>query len=588
MKKLKGIPASNGIAIAKAFKMEDTVFNISKKKAKSIEVEKKRFATAILKAQQDITKIRQIVAKKIDEEHAQVFDAHLQMLEDPEIIDQTLNELNNQGFVVEYHFQAVTKNVADMFLAMDDSYMRERAVDVKDVARRVLSHLTDTPLADPSLIDEQVVIIAKDLTPSDTATLDKKFVLGFATEIGGKTSHSAIMARSLEVPAIVGTKELLVSVKHGDKIIIDGTKGELIINPDLEQIKFYNDLIKSYKQTSLKLKSLVNVTTTTKCGHHIELAANIGSDDDLQQVLDNGAEGIGLYRTEFLYMKNTRLPTEEEQYNAYKKVLDKLKDKKVIIRTLDIGGDKDLPYLKIQKEDNPFLGHRALRYCLDNQELFKVQLRALLRANKHGNLHIMFPMVATLEEVISAKKIIKEVENELKKTSVIKNYKLGIMIEIPSAALIAEILIKEVDFFSIGTNDLIQYTMAADRINQKVAYLYQPFNPAVLKLIKHVIDSSHAAGKWTGMCGEMAGDLTASVILLGLGLDEFSMSASSILPMRSLIAKIDLNEAKALTSKLMKLSTNQQIKQELENYISKLKWLSLTKFESKLYTNSIS
>jgi phosphotransferase system enzyme I (PtsI) len=571
MKKLKGIPASNGIAIAKAFKMEDTVFNIFKKKAKSIEVEKKRFATAILKAQQDITKIRQIVAKKIDEEHAQVFDAHLQMLEDPEIIDQTLNELNNQGFVVEYHFQAVTKNVADMFLAMDDSYMRERAVDVKDVARRVLSHLTDTPLADPSLIDEQVVIIAKDLTPSDTATLDKKFVLGFATEIGGKTSHSAIMARSLEVPAIVGTKELLVSVKHGDKIIIDGTKGELIINPDIEQIKFYNDLIKSYKQTSLKLKSLVNVTTTTKCGNHIELAANIGSDDDLQQVLDNGAEGIGLYRTEFLYMKNTRLPTEEEQYNAYKKVLDKLKDKKVIIRTLDIGGDKDLPYLKIQKEDNPFLGHRALRYCLDNQELFKVQLRALLRANKHGNLHIMFPMVATLEEVISAKKIIKEVENELKKTSVIKNYKLGIMIEIPSAALIAEILIKEVDFFSIGTNDLIQYTMAADRINQKVAYLYQPFNPAVLKLIKHVIDSSHAAGKWTGMCGEMAGDLTASVILLGLGLDEFSMSASSILPMRSLIAKIDLNEAKALTSKLMKLSTNQQIKQELENYISKLK-----------------
>jgi phosphoenolpyruvate-protein phosphotransferase (PTS system enzyme I) len=571
MKKLKGISASNGIAIAKAFKMEDTVFNISQKKAKSIEVEKKRFATAILKAQQDITKIRQIVAKKIDEEHAQVFDAHLQMLEDPEIIDQTLNELNNQGFVVEYHFQAVTKNVADMFLAMDDSYMRERAVDVKDVARRVLSHLTDTPLADPSLIDEQVVIIAKDLTPSDTATLDKKFVLGFATEIGGRTSHSAIMARSLEVPAIVGTKELLVSVKHGDKIIIDGTKGELIINPDLEQIKFYNDLIKSYKQTSLKLKSLVNVTTTTKCGHHIELAANIGSDDDLQQVLDNGAEGIGLYRTEFLYMKNTRLPTEEEQYNAYKKVLDKLKDKKVIIRTLDIGGDKDLPYLKIQKEDNPFLGHRALRYCLDNQELFKVQLRALLRANKHGNLHIMFPMVATLEEVISAKKIIKEVQNELKKTSVIKNYKLGIMIEIPSAALIAEILIKEVDFFSIGTNDLIQYTMAADRINQKVAYLYQPFNPAVLKLIKHVIDSSHAAGKWTGMCGEMAGDLTASVILLGLGLDEFSMSASSILPMRSLIAKIDLNEAKALTSKLMKLSTNQQIKQELENYISKLK-----------------
>jgi phosphoenolpyruvate-protein phosphotransferase (PTS system enzyme I) len=571
MKKLLGIPASNGIAIAKAFKIEETVFNISQKKANSIEAEKKRFAAAILKAKQDIIKIRQIVSKKIDEEHAQVFDAHLQMLEDPEIIDQTLNELNNQGFIVEYHFQSVAKNVADMFSAMDNAYMRERAVDVKDVARRVLSHLTKTPLADPSLIDEQVVIIAKDLTPSDTATLDKKFVLGFATEIGGKTSHSAIMARSLEVPAIVGTKQLLVSIKHGDTLIIDGTKGELIINPNLEQIKFYNDLIKSDKQTSLKLKSLVNVATTTKCGHRLELAANIGSDDDLQQVLDNGAEGIGLYRTEFLYMKNTRLPTEEEQYNAYKKVLDKLHNQKVIIRTLDIGGDKDLPYLKIQKEDNPFLGHRALRYCLDNQELFKIQLRALLRANKHGNLHVMFPMVATLEEVIAAKKIVKEVEIELKKTQVIKDYKLGIMIEIPSAALIAEILIKEVDFFSIGTNDLIQYTMAADRINQKVAYLYQPFNPGVLKLIKHVIDASHAAGKWTGMCGEMAGDLTASVMLLGLGLDEFSMSASSILPMRNLLAKLDLASAKALSIKLMKLGSHTQIKQELENYLSKLK-----------------
>jgi phosphotransferase system enzyme I (PtsI) len=571
MKKLLGIPASNGIAIAKAFKMEEIVFNISQKKANSIEAEKKRFASAILKAKQDIIKIRQIVSKKIDEEHAQVFDAHLQMLEDPEIIDQTLNELNNQGFIVEYHFQSVAKNVADMFSAMDNAYMRERAVDVKDVARRVLSHLTKTPLADPSLIDEQVVIIAKDLTPSDTATLDKKFVLGFATEIGGKTSHSAIMARSLEVPAIVGTKQLLVSIKHGDTLIIDGTKGELIINPNLEQIKFYNDLIKSDKQTSLKLKSLVNVATTTKCGHRLELAANIGSDDDLQQVLDNGAEGIGLYRTEFLYMKNTRLPTEEEQYNAYKKVLDKLHNQKVIIRTLDIGGDKDLPYLKIQKEDNPFLGHRALRYCLDNQELFKIQLRALLRANKHGNLHVMFPMVATLEEVIAAKKIVKEVEIELKKTQVIKDYKLGIMIEIPSAALIAEILIKEVDFFSIGTNDLIQYTMAADRINQKVAYLYQPFNPGVLKLIKHVIDASHAAGKWTGMCGEMAGDLTASVMLLGLGLDEFSMSASSILPMRNLLAKLDIASAKALSIKLMKLGSHHQIKQELENYLSKLK-----------------
>ena len=571
MKKLLGIAASNGIAIAKAFKMEEVVFEIAPLKANNIELEKKRFALAISKAKQDITKIREIVKQKIDEEHALVFDAHLQMLEDPEIVDATLLELDKQGYIVEYHFQIVTKTVIDMFMAMDNAYMRERALDVKDVARRVLSYLTNTPLADPSLIDEEVVIIAKDLTPSDTAGLDKKFVLGFATEIGGRTSHSAIMARSLEVPAVVATKQLLASIKHGDKIIIDGVKGEVIIDPDLQQIKEYTDLITSYQQTRLKLKSLVNVATTTKCGHHVELAANIGSDDDLQQVLDNGAEGIGLYRTEFLYMKNTRLPTEEEQYLAYSKVLDKVNDKKVIIRTLDVGGDKDLPYLKINREDNPFLGHRALRYCLDNPEIFKIQLRALLRANKYGNLHIMFPMVATLEEVVAAKQVLKEVESELKKTQVVNKYKLGIMIEIPSAALIAEFLIKEVDFFSIGTNDLIQYTLAADRINQKVAYLYQPFNPAVLKLIKNVIDASHADGKWTGMCGEMAGDLTASIILLGLGLDEFSMSPSSILPMRNLISKLNMAEARTLSSKLMKLATHQQIKQELETYLANFK-----------------
>ena len=571
MKKLLGIAASNGIAIAKAFKMEEVVFEIAPLKANNIELEKKRFALAISKAKQDITKIREIVKQKIDEEHALVFDAHLQMLEDPEIVDATLLELDKQGYIVEYHFQIVTKTVIDMFMAMDNAYMRERALDVKDVARRVLSYLTNTPLADPSLIDEEVVIIAKDLTPSDTAGLDKKFVLGFATEIGGRTSHSAIMARSLEVPAVVATKQLLASIKHGDKIIIDGVKGEVIIDPDLQQIKEYTDLITSYQQTRLKLKSLVNVATTTKCGHHVELAANIGSDDDLQQVLDNGAEGIGLYRTEFLYMKNTRLPTEEEQYLAYSKVLDKVNDKKVIIRTLDVGGDKDLPYLKINREDNPFLGHRALRYCLDNPEIFKIQLRALLRANKYGNLHIMFPMVATLEEVVAAKQVLKEVETELKKTQVVNKYKLGIMIEIPSAALIAEFLIKEVDFFSIGTNDLIQYTLAADRINQKVAYLYQPFNPAVLKLIKNVIDASHADGKWTGMCGEMAGDLTASIILLGLGLDEFSMSPSSILPMRNLISKLNMAEARTLSAKLMKLATHQQIKQELETYLANFK-----------------
>lgn len=570
MVKLKGIAASNGIAIASVFKLEEVSFKIDPVLAKDKKAEKARFEEALFKAKVDIAKIRDNVKQKIDEEHAQVFEAHLQMLEDPEIVDQTLTQLDEQGFIVEYHFKQVTTMVQEMFLAMDNAYMRERAADVKDIARRVLAYLTNTPLADPSLIDKEVIVVAKDLTPSDTAALDRRYVLGFATEIGGRTSHSAIMARSLEVPAVVGVKDLLSQLNHGDKLIINGVSGEVIINPDQELINENQNKIKIFAEHKKRLKSLINQPTKTKCGHHVELAANIGSDDDLAQVIDNGAEGIGLYRSEFLYMKNSRLPSEEEQYQAYKKVLEKMENQKVIIRTLDIGGDKDLPYLKIAKEDNPFLGHRALRYCLDNPEIFIIQIRAMLRANVNGNLHIMLPMVATVEEVIRAKAIIKDVEKELAQSMVLKPYKLGIMIEIPAAALMAEFLIKEVDFFSIGTNDLIQYTMAADRINQKVSYLYQPFNPAVLKLIKNVIDASHAANKWTGMCGEMAGELTAGIILLGLGLDEFSMSASSILPMRDLISKLDLNDVKKLTKELMTYPSHQRISRELENYIKKI------------------
>ena len=570
MVKLKGIAASNGIAIASVFKLEEVSFKIDPVLAKDKKAEKARFEEALFKAKVDIAKIRDNVKQKIDEEHAQVFEAHLQMLEDPEIVDQTLTQLDEQGFIVEYHFKQVTTMVQEMFLAMDNAYMRERAADVKDIARRVLAYLTNTPLADPSLIDKEVIVVAKDLTPSDTAALDRRYVLGFATEIGGRTSHSAIMARSLEVPAVVGVKDLLSQLNHGDKLIINGVSGEVIINPDQELINENQNKIKIFAEQKKRLKSLINQPTKTKCGHHVELAANIGSDDDLAQVIDNGAEGIGLYRSEFLYMKNSRLPSEEEQYQAYKKVLEKMDSQKVIIRTLDIGGDKDLPYLKIAKEDNPFLGHRALRYCLDNPEIFIIQIRAMLRANVNGNLHIMLPMVATVEEVIRAKAIIKDVEKELAQSMVLKPYKLGIMIEIPAAALMAEFLIKEVDFFSIGTNDLIQYTMAADRINQKVSYLYQPFNPAVLKLIKNVIDASHAANKWTGMCGEMAGELTAGIILLGLGLDEFSMSASSILPMRDLISKLDLNDVKKLTKELMTYPSHQRISRELENYIKKI------------------
>jgi phosphotransferase system enzyme I (PtsI) len=569
MKKLKGIAASNGIAIAPVFKLEETIFNIKPLAATSLETEKQRFYQAIEQAKSEVSSLRKQVAKKIDEAHAQVFDAHLQMLEDPEIIDNTIAQLEAGGKIVEFHFIEVTNQVQAMFLAMDDTYMKERAADVKDIARRVLAILTNTKLADPALINSEVIIVARDLTPSDTAALDKKFVKGFVTEIGGRTSHSAIMARSMEVPAIVGLKEILNHVKVGEQIIIDGASGELLINPTKEIVNNYKNLLEKEKERKIKLQELLNKKTTTKCGHHVELAANIGSDDEIEIVLKSGAEGIGLFRSEFLYMKNSSLPTEEQQFAAYLKVLNKLPQQKVIIRTLDIGGDKDLPYLKIQKEDNPFLGQRALRYCLDNLDIFTTQLRALLRANVHGNLHIMFPMVATVEEVVRAKAIVKQVESELAKLQPIKPYKIGIMIEIPAAALNAEQLIKEVDFFSIGTNDLIQYTMAADRINEKVAYLYQPFNPAVLQLIKKVIDAAHGANKWAGMCGEMAGDINASVVLLGLGLDEFSMSPSSILPMREIISKLDLKEVQTFTKQLMTYSSHQKIVSEIEKFLKK-------------------
>jgi phosphoenolpyruvate-protein phosphotransferase (PTS system enzyme I) len=570
MKKINGIGASNGIAIAPVFKLEETVFNIKPITAQNIGNEKQRFINAVEQAKGEVSSLRARVAQKIDEAHAQVFDAHLQMLEDPEIIDNTIAQLEASGKIVEFHFLEVTNQVQAMFLAMDDAYMKERAADVKDIARRVLAILTNTKLADPASINSEVIIVARDLTPSDTAALDKKFVKGFVTEIGGRTSHSAIMARSMEVPAIVGLKEILNQVKTGEQIIIDGSSGELLLNPELEIVNKYKNLLEQEIVRKVKLQELLNKKTQTKCGHHVELAANIGSDDEIEIVLNSGAEGIGLFRSEFLYMKNSALPTEEQQFLAYSKVLNKLPQQKVIIRTLDIGGDKDLPYLKIQKEDNPFLGQRALRYCLDNIDIFTTQLRALLRANTHGNLHIMFPMVATVEEVVRAKAIIKEVELELAKSQSIKPYKIGVMIEIPAAALNAEQLIKEVDFFSIGTNDLIQYTMAADRINEKVAYLYQPFNPAVLQLIKKVIDAAHGANKWAGMCGEMAGDINASVVLLGLGLDEFSMSPSSILPLREIISKLDLTEVQILTKQLMTYPSHQKIVTEIEKFLKKL------------------
>ncbi|MDD3477646.1 MAG: phosphoenolpyruvate--protein phosphotransferase, partial [Candidatus Izemoplasmatales bacterium] len=444
--------------------------------------------------------------------------------------------------------------------SMDNDYFKERAVDVKDVRQRVLVHLLGLPYRDPSEIDQEVVVIAHDLTPSDTAQLNRKFVKGFVTNVGGRTSHSAIMARSLEIPAVVGTKNVLESVQNGDTIVLDGFSGEVFLNPAKEVIEKFTQKQKDFEEKKRLWATLRDKPSMSKDNVHVELAANIGSPDDLESVLKNGAEGIGLYRTEFLYMNNSALPTEHEQYEAYKAVLEAMKDKRVVIRTLDIGGDKKLPYLPIPKEDNPFLGYRALRLCLEEKEIFKTQLRALLRASVHGNLHIMFPMVATLAELRDAKLLLEESKEELYREGVeFSDVKVGIMIEIPAAAILADQFAKQVDFFSIGTNDLIQYSFAADRMNPKVAYLYQPYNPSLLRLVKMVIDASHKEGIWTGMCGEMAGDRIASPILLGLGLDEYSMSASSILPTRELFAKIKQSDMKKMAEACLQMSSNEEV-----------------------------
>ncbi len=471
------------------------------------------------------------------DEHAEIFSAHLLVLDDPELINPIKDKINNDHVMAEAALEETTNMFIDMFKNMDNAYMRERAADIQDVTKRVLAHLLGVTFPNPALIDEEVVVIAGDLTPSDTAQLNREFVQGFATDVGGRTSHSAIMARSLEIPAVVGTKEVTDSVKQNDTVIVDGLEGKVIVNPSKEELNAYKEKQANFEKQKEEWAKLKDEPTITADEEQVELAANIGTPDDVDGVLDNGGEGIGLYRTEFLYMGKNQLPSEEEQYKAYKTVLEKMGDKPVVVRTLDIGGDKELSYLDLPDELNPFLGFRAIRFCLENEHIFRTQLRALLRASVHGNLKIMFPMIATLDEFRQAKAILTDEKQKLKDegTDFADGIEVGIMVEIPSTAVTAKQFAKEVDFFSIGTNDLIQYTMAADRMNEQVSYLYQPYHPAILSLVSNVIDAAHSENKWVGMCGEMAGDTIAIPALLGLGLDEFSMSATSILPARTQI-----------------------------------------------------
>ncbi|MCE7793435.1 phosphoenolpyruvate--protein phosphotransferase [Salipaludibacillus sp. CUR1] len=565
-KNLSGIAASAGIAISKVFRLETPDLTVEKETIENVQEETDRLDAALEKAKGELQVIKEKTKNDLGEEHAEIFSAHLLVLSDPELVDPIRQKVKDDKVNAAFALKEVSDQFVTMFETMDNEYMKERAADIRDVSKRVLAHILGKPMVSLAELNEEVVLVADDLTPSDTAQLNKDFVKGFVTDIGGRTSHSAIMARSMEIPAVVGTKTVTQEAEAGEMVIIDGLEGNVIINPSEAELNEYKQKLEDFQEKKKEWAKLKNEPSKSKDGVHVELAANIGTPNDLEGVKNNGAEGIGLYRTEFLYMGRDELPTEEEQFEAYKKVVEDMDGKPVVIRTLDIGGDKELPYLDLPKEMNPFLGFRAIRLCLEKDDIFRTQLRALLRASAFGNLKIMFPMIATLDEFRQAKSLLEEEKEKLTKegTEVSNSIELGIMVEIPSTAVMAPQFAKEVDFFSIGTNDLIQYTMAADRMNEQVSYLYQPYNPAILRLVKMVIDASHAEGKWTGMCGEMAGDETAIPLLLGLGLDEFSMSATSVLPARSQISQITKEEAEKAAEKALQLNTAEEVKQLVE------------------------
>lgn len=566
----KGIAASSGIAISKIYKLEKPDLKVSKVDGES-EQELEILDTALNQTKIDIENIQEQSKGRLSEEELAIFDAHKAITEDPEFVGQIEQHIKDNNSSAAIAVETIGDMFAAMFDSMDDDYFRERAADIRDVSYRLKAHTMGIDIPNLSLINEEVVIVANDLTPSDTAQLDKKYVKGFATEIGGRTSHSAIMARSLEIPAIVGIGEFLHEVKTGDTIILDAMTGDVFINPEASVIKEYEIKRDEYHEYRKTLQVLVDQPSITTDGRKVELAGNIGTPDDVQSVLDNGGEGIGLYRTEFLYMNATQLPTEDEQYEAYKKVLEDMDNKLVVIRTLDIGGDKELSYLKFPEEMNPFLGYRAIRLCLDRTDIFRTQIRALLRASVHGRLAVMFPMVATLQEFRDAKALFEDEKKNLHNEGIEVSDKieLGIMVEIPATAVLAEQFAKEADFFSIGTNDLIQYSMAADRMNERVSYLYQPYNPAILRLIKMTIDGAHKHGKWVGMCGEMAGELMAVPVLLGLGLDEFSMSATSILPARKMVNSLSYKEMQELASLCLEQGTEQEVIELIEKAVNR-------------------
>lgn len=564
---MKGLGTSPGIGIGKIFLYKEVKLEIERKSIEDFNLELERFSQAMEKAKAEIDCLYDSTVKSIGEKEAEIFSAHKMMLEDPEFIKGVEEKIKNEKINAE----SAVKETADAFIALfeniEDEYLKARAVDLKDVSYRVLRILLNKENVDLLSIDEKSIIVAEDLTPSDTASMNKDMVVGLVTELGGRTSHTSIIARTLEIPAIAGIENITEKVSHGDMIIIDGDIGELILNPTKEELDLYRNKFQEENLLKEKLKDMIGKESCSKDGYKVEIVGNIGSPSDVDKVLEKDGEGVGLFRSEFLYMDNDALPKEDEQFEAYKEVALKLKNRPLIIRTLDVGGDKEIPYLNLPKEMNPFLGYRAIRVGLDRPEILKTQLRAIYRASHYGNLKIMFPMISSIEEVREAKKIAKEVRKELKKEEIpfLEDVEVGIMVEIPAVAVHARAFAKEVDFFSIGTNDLIQYTTAVDRGNQNISHLYNQYHPAVLRLIKMTIDGGHKEGIWVGMCGEVAGDKKLVPVLLAMGLDEFSMSSGSILRARSQIRDTSKEEVEKHIDIILNLSTAEDV----ENYIDK-------------------
>lgn len=540
-----GIPASPGYAIGRALIRGTYQSKIIQKKISNVISEKERLYKAIDKTREQLTEIRDRVKKEMGEENAAVFEGHLLLLDDPEFIGAVESNIESNIVNAEKAMEEVMEMYISIFDSMEDEYMQARSADVKDVGNRIISNLLGMSSIGLEASEKDTIIVAHDLTPSEIAQIDRTKVIAFVTDLGAKTSHSAIMARSMEMPFVVGLNDITASVTNGDVLIVDGVKGHVFINPDLDTINLYRKKKEEYEKENEELKSLKNIPLLTKSGKIIRVAGNIGKHEEIQHVIDNGGDEIGLFRTELLYLDRDRFPTENEQFEEYKAAAQKMNGKPVIIRTLDIGGDKHLSYLNIPEETNPFLGYRAIRLCLDRKDIFKVQLRAMIRASVYGNVKIMLPMISSIEEFFQVKRLLEECKKELdfEKQPYNDDIELGIMVEIPAAAVCSDELAKHADFLSIGTNDLIQYTLAADRGNEKISYLYNPMHPAVLRLIKMTIDAAHKEGKWCGMCGEMAADENAIKLLVEYGLDEFSVNPSSILKVKKMILDV-INDSK--------------------------------------------